>query len=148
MAKEETVDYDKFTLDPTKDVLVPMQLYVALVNIIQEVEKKHSKVVRTDKMALFNRVTHEKVSKKGAHAIKGKDREKDFYENIDMDASAENMRVDRDELGFAALRVMGEFRGIFRHNVDKGNKIAKTDNAPNKSPLSVVEGEPVTESEG
>lgn len=147
MAKEETIDYDKFTLDPTKDVLVPMQLYVALVNIIQEVEKKHAKVERTDKMALFNRATHEKLSKKGAHAIKDKDREKDFYENIDMDATAASAEVKRDELGFAALRVMGEFRGVFKHNIDKGNRIAKADTAPVKAPLSVVEDQPVTKSE-
>ena len=37
---EEKINYEEYVLDPQNDVLVPMGVYVALTNIIQEVEKQ------------------------------------------------------------------------------------------------------------
>lgn len=131
---EETVNYDEYVLDPNKDVLVPMSTYVALTNVIQEVEKQHSKRIRTDKYAFYNNKTHQKLSNKGKAKMSDEKLAKEYYENIDFDATAKNLRVDRDDLGSAAIQLMGEFRGIFRHNVDKGNGIPRPV-APASSPV-------------
>lgn len=118
---KEPVNYEDYVLDPEKDVLVPMSTYIALTNVIQEVEKKHSKRIRSDKYAWYNKQTHQKLSDKGRAKMDNEKLQKEYYENIDFDATAKNIRVDRDELGSAAIQLLGEFRGIFKHNVDQGN---------------------------
>ena len=122
---EEQINYKEYVLDPEKDVLVPMSTYIALTNIIQEVEKKHSTRIRSDKYAFFNKLTHKKLSDKGKAKMDAEKLSNEYYENIDMDATAKNIRVDRDDLGSAAIQLMAEFRGIFRMNVDKGNGIPR-----------------------
>lgn len=121
MNNKETIDYDKYVLNPENDVLVPMSTYLALTNVIQEVEKQHSKKIRTDKYSFFSRKTHKKLAPSTKVKMKKDKLEKEYYENIDFDATTKNIRVDRDELGSAAIQLMGEFRGIFRLNIDKGN---------------------------
>lgn len=135
---KETPDYNKFVLDPTKDVLVPMSTYVALTNVIQEVEQKHSKRIRTDKYAWYNKVTHERLSDKGRAKMPLDKLQKEYYENIDFEATSKNIRVDRDELGSAAIQLLAEFRGIFKHNVDQGNAIPRPEQAPQTGPQQVT----------
>lgn len=122
---EEQIKYEDYQLDPSKEVLVPLSTYVALTNIMQEVERQHSKRVRSDKYAWFNRKTHEQLSAKGKAKMKPEKLHKEYYENIDLDATAKNIRVDRDELGSAAIQVLAEFKGIFRLNVDRGNAMLR-----------------------
>lgn len=135
----EQTNYEAFVLDPEKDVLVPMSTYVALTNVIQEVEKRHSNRIRTDKYAYYNKKTHQKLSDKGLAKMDPKKLAEEYYENIDFDATAKNIRVDRDELGSAAIQLLGEFRGIFKHNVDQGNAIPRPVAAPPASTKQVVE---------
>ena len=120
MEKENT-NYEDFVLTPEKDVLVPMSTYIALTNVIQEVEQKHSTRIRTDKYAFFHKKTNERLSDKSRAKMKPEKLNKNYYENIDLNATAKNMRVDRDELGSAAIQLLAEFRGIFKHNIDAGN---------------------------
>lgn len=127
MNKEETIKYDDYTLHPDNDVLVPMSTYIALTNMITGVEKEHSKRVRTDKFAFFHNTTHKRLSNGSRGKMTPEKLAKEYYENIDINGTAENIRVDRDELGTAALRLMGEFRGVFRHNIDKGNRILRSE---------------------
>ncbi|MFT6125891.1 MAG: hypothetical protein ACJAVA_000333 [Flavobacteriaceae bacterium] len=127
MNNEETIKYEDYTLPPNNDVLVPMSTYIALTNVIQEVEKEHSKRVRTDKFAFFHNTTHKRLSNSSRAKMAPEKLAKEYYENIDMDATTDNVRVDRDELGAAALRLMGELRGVFRHNIDKGNRILRSE---------------------
>jgi hypothetical protein len=127
MNNEETIKYEDYTLHPDNDVMVPMSTYIALTNVIQEVDKEHSKRVRTDKFAFFHNITHKKLSNNSRAKMTLDKLAKGYYENIDMDATTENVRVDRDELGAAALRLMGEFRGVFRHNIKKGNRILRSE---------------------
>lgn len=140
---KETIDYSKFVLDQNKDVLVPMPVYLAITNIIQEVEQKHSKRVRSDKYAWYNKVTHERLSDKGRAKMPLDKLQKEYYENIDFDATAKNIRVDRDELGSAAIQLLAEFRGVFKHNVDSGNAVPRPEQAPQTGPQQVTP--PVTE---
>jgi hypothetical protein len=119
--ENKTKNYEDFVLDPAKDVIVPMSTYIALTNVIQEVEKKHSTVIRSDKHAFFHKVTNERLSDKSKAKMKPEKLASDYFENIDLKATAKNIRVDRDELGGAALQLMAEFRGIFKINVDAGN---------------------------
>jgi len=121
----EKINYEDYTLDPDKDVLVPMSTYIALTNIIQAVEKEHSTRVRTDKYSFFHKTTNKKLSNKSKAKMKDEKLAKEYYENIDLDETAKNVRIDRDELGTASIRLMGEFRGIFRHNIDSGNRILR-----------------------
>jgi len=138
---KETPNYEDFTLDPAKNVLVPMATYLAITNIMQEVEKQHSKRIRTDKYALFNNKTHARLSDKSRAKMKPEKLQKEYYENIDFDATSKNIRVDRDELGSAAVQLMGEFRGVFKMNVDLDNciPITKPDTVAGPSPLQVVD---------
>jgi hypothetical protein len=130
MAKEK-INYNEFTLDPEKEVLVPMSTYLALTNVIQQVEKEHSTRIRSDKHSFFSRKTHKKLAHSTRAKMKPEKLEKEYYENIDLDATAKNIRIDRDELGSAAIQLLGEFRGIFEMNIDKGNCIKKpTENKP------------------
>ena len=124
--KKEITNYEDFTLDPTKDVLVPMSTYIALTNVIQEVEQKHSTRIRSDKYAFFHKVTNERLSDKSRAKMKPEKLNKDYYENIDLNATAKNMRVDRDELGSAAIQLLAEFRGVFKHNIDAGNGVLRS----------------------
>lgn len=121
----EEIKYEDYTLDPTKDVLVPMSTYIALTNVIQAVEREHSKVVQTDKIAFFNRKTNKKLSNKSKAKMSPEKLAKEYYENIDIEETAKSERVDRDQLGTAAVRLMAEFRGVFRHNIDQGNRIPR-----------------------
>lgn len=127
---EEQINYEEYVLDPSKDVLVPMSTYIALTNVIQEVEQKHSTRIRSDKYAWYNKKTNERLSDKSRAKMKPEKLHKEYYENIDLDATAKNIRVDRDELGSAAIQLLAEFRGIFKHNVDKGNGMLRPDAAP------------------
>lgn len=132
----EKIEYDKYVLDPSKDVLVPMGVYVAVVNVVQQVEKEHSKRIRTDKYAYFHKETHKKLSNKSRSKMKPEKLAKEYYENIDLEKTAKDVRVDRDELGTAAVRLMGEFKGIFRYNVDEGNGMLRPDpNLPQSPPV-------------
>lgn len=129
----EAKDYNDYVLEPGKDVLVPLSTYIALTNIVQAVEKEHSKRVRTDKYAHYSKKTHIKLTDKAKVKMKADKLEAEYYENIDMEASAVNVRVDRDELGSAAVQMLGEFRGVFKHNVDMGNaslKVVAPENLP------------------
>lgn len=130
---EEKINYEDYVLDPQNDVLVPMSTYMALTNIIQEVEKQHSKRIRTDKYAFFNKVSHKPLSAKGKAKMSKEKLEEEYYENIDMEATTETVRVDRDELGSAAIKMMSDFRGVFRHNVDQGRGIARPKQEANQT---------------
>lgn len=123
--KEETVNYENYTFSPSQDVLVPVSTYIAITNMMQAIEKEYSKKITTDVYAMFHKDTHQRLSDKSRAKMKPEKLEKEYYENIDFDATSKNIRVDRQELGLAALRLMSEFRGIFRHNVDKGNAIER-----------------------
>lgn len=140
----EKVNYEDFVLAQDKDVLVPLSTYLAITNVIQEVERKHSKRIRTDKYAFFNKKTHKRLSDKSRAKMSTEKLNNDYYENIDFDATAKNIRVDRDELGSAAVQLLGEFRGVFKHNVDQGNAVPrpKPEAAPQPkvvAPATVVE---------
>jgi hypothetical protein len=123
---ENKVDYKDYALDPSKDVLVPLSTYIAMTNIVQEVEKKHSTRVRTDIYAFFSKLTHVKLTHKAKVKMEATKLAAEYYENIDMEASVTNVRVDRDELGSAAVQMLGELRGIFQLNVDKGNAVLRS----------------------
>ena len=127
MMSKEKVDYNNVSLDPEKDVLVPFNSFVAITNLVNAVEREHKKLIQSDKYAYFNRKTHEKLSASGAKKMKKDKLEKEYYENIDLEASRDrkNIRVDRDEIGSGALQILAEFRGIFKHNVDNGNFVEK-----------------------
>ena len=105
---KETIKYGDYTLNPDNDVLVPMTTYIALTNIIQAVEKEHSKRVYTDKFAFFHNATNKKLSNKSKGNMSKDKLAKEYYENIDIDETTRNARVDRDELGKAALRLTME----------------------------------------
>ena len=130
----EEIKYEDYTLDPTKDVLVPMSTYMAITNVIQAVEREHSKVIQTDKTAFFNRKTNKKLSNKNRAKMAPEKLAKEYYENIDIEETTKSERVDRDQLGTAAIRLMGEFRGVFRHNIDQGNRVLRE-----QTPLPVKE---------
>ena len=139
---KEKINYEDYVLNPNKDVLVPMETYLAITNVVQEVEKQHSKRMRTDIFSWYNKKTHQKLSKKALAKIKDDKKNKEYYENIDFDETNKSIRVDRDELGSAAVRLMAEFRGVFRHNVDVGNAMTRpTEDLPENPPLRVVSGE-------
>lgn len=142
MSDKEAINYEDYVLDPQKDVLVPMPIYLALNNVIQEVEKQHSDRIRTDKYAFFHKQTHQKLSEKGRKKISKEKLAKDYYENIDFDATSQNVRVDRDELGSAAVRLLGDFRGVFRHNVDKGNGVLRSEVEQPPRPATVQQPGP------
>ena len=128
---DEKINYEDYVLDPEKHVLVPMPTYLAMTNIMQEVEKQHSTRIRSDKYAWYSKVTHERLSDKSRAKMKPEKLHKEYYENIDLDATAKNLRVDRDELGSAAIQMLAEFRGIFKLNVDEGNgKLREEPNLP------------------
>lgn len=127
MNNKETIKYEDYTFNPDNDVLVPMSTYIALTNIIQAVEREHSKRIRSDKFAFFHNETHKKLSNKSKIKMAPEKLAKEYYENIDIEETTKNERVDRDELGTAALRLMGEFRGVFRHNIDQGNKVLRAE---------------------
>lgn len=138
----EQIKYEDYSLDPDKDVLVPMQDYVALNNIIQAVEREHSKVVQTDKFAFFHRKTNKKLSNKSKVKMSPDKLAKDYYENIDLEETKKTRRVERDELGAASLELLGIFRGIYRHNIDQGNRVLRED----KSSIEPVAEPAVNES--
>lgn len=148
--EKKKINYNEFTLDPDKEVLVPMHTYLALTNVIQGVEKKHSTRIRSDKYSYFNRATHAKLSNKNKVKMAPEKLAKEYYENIDLDKTSKNIRVDRDELGSAAIQLLGEFRGIFELNVDKGNCILKEVAKPSNLPagLKVVKDTAPTENDG
>lgn len=136
---DEKINYDEYVLDPSKDVLVPMSTYIALTNVVQEVEKQHSTKIRSDKYAWYNKKTNERLSDKSRAKMKNDKLVKEYYENIDMEATSKNMRVDRDELGSAAIQLLGEFIGIFRHNVDNGHGMLRPE--PNVAGPTLVKEE-------
>ena len=129
---KEQIKYEDYTLDPNRDVLVPMSTYLALTNVIQAVEREHSKVIQTDKTAFFNRKTNKKLSNKNKAKLDPEKLAKEYYENIDIEETTKSERVDRDQLGTAAVRLLGEFRGVFRHNIDQGNGVLKPQPLPNQ----------------
>lgn len=131
---EETKNYKDYVFQKGQDVLVPVSTYMAMTNIIQEVEQKHSTRIRTDKYAFFDKATHEKLSDAKAGRMLPAKLEKDYYENIDMEGSQANVRVDRDELGSAAIQMLAEFKGIFTYNVDKGNATLREKTQPLTGP--------------
>lgn len=134
----DKVNYADFILDQSKDVLVPMSTYLAMTNVIQAVEQQHSKVMRTDVYAYYNRKTHKKLSAKSKAKMSPEKLAKEYYENIDLEETNKSTRVDRDELGSAAIKLLGEFRGVFKHNVDSGNAIPKP--VPQAPPSNNVVG--------
>lgn len=138
---EEKINYEDYTLDPNKDVLVPISVYVALTNVVNAVEKEHSKKVCSDVYSFFNRKTNEKLSAKSKSKMNTEKLHKEYYENLDLDATAKNIRVDRDELGSAAIRLMAEFRGIFKHNIDSGNRVLRPTNDAPQGPVLVKDVE-------
>lgn len=145
MSKEEK-DYTKYALSPNKDVMVPFNVYIALTDIIQEVKKKHSKVIRTDKFSWYNKVTHKKLTEKVKSKMPLDKLQKEYYENIDFEATNKTVHVDRDELGSAAIQLLAEFRGVFRHNVDKDNAVLRPEpivNQVNPTLEEVAEEKPV-----
>ncbi len=125
MSKKEKINYDDYTLDPAKDVLVPMQTYMVIHNIVKEMERQHSKVITTDKYAFYDKKTHKKLSEKGRRKLSAEDLQERYYENLDIEATEKNVRMDREPVGLAAFKMLAEFRGVFRHNVDKGNGVLK-----------------------
>lgn len=125
MSKKEKINYDDYTLDPAKDVLVPMQTYMVIHNIVKEMERQHSKVITTDKYAFYDKKTHKKLSEKGRRKLSAEDLKERYYENLDIEATEKNVRMDREPVGLAAFKMLAEFRGVFRHNVDKGNGVLK-----------------------
>jgi hypothetical protein len=127
MSNKKKTNYENFTLDPEKNVLVPFALYVAMNNIFQEVEKAHSKRMRSDVYAFFSKATHDKLKEKTKLKMSAEVLGAEYYENIDITASIANVRVDRDELGSAAVQMLGELRGVFQLNVDSGNSVLRAE---------------------
>jgi len=127
MASTKKTNYEDFTLDPEKNVLVPLTLYAAMNNMFQEVEKQHSKRVRSDVYAFYSKATHDKLKDTTRKKMAPEKLEAEYYENIDMQASIANVRVDRDELGSAAIQMLGELRGVFQMNVDSGNAVLRSE---------------------
>lgn len=123
--EEQTINYDDYTLDPAKDVLVPAKIYMVIHRIFAELEKSHSKVITTDKFAYYNNKTHEKLSKKSESKMTKEKLAERYYQNIDLEATENSIRVDREPLSLAAVKMLGELKGVFRHNVDQGNAILK-----------------------
>lgn len=124
--KNEQINYQDHVLPPGGDVLVPVADYIAINNLTQAVEREHSKVYQTDKYAYYHRQTHEKLSNKSKVKMDPEKLASDYYENIDLEATTKTRRVDRDDLGTAALRLMGTYKGIFRYNVDQGNSVPRS----------------------
>ena len=134
MSKEE-INYDDYTLDPAKDVLVPMKEYMAMHRIMEEVEREHTSVVTTDKHAHFDRVTHQKLSNKSKVKLSDEDLASRYYENLDYEGTEKSMRIDRTPLGFAAVKMSAALRGVFRHNIEQGNGILKQSAKPKEGDL-------------
>ncbi len=135
--KKETINYNDYVLDPSRDVLVPAPVYIALHNLVAAVEKQHSKKMTTDKYSFYNKKTNNKLSDKNKGKIDPAKLAAEYYENIDLEATAKTLRVDRDELGGTAMKLLGDFRGVFRHNVDQGNKMLRPELQTSDAPESV-----------
>ena len=141
MSKEQ-INYDDHLLDPKNDVLVPLSTYTALVNIVAGLENQEIKKFYTIKTAYFNRVTHERLSDKSRAKMKQNKLDKEYYQNIDFSKTVDTATTQVTEIGLAAIQLNGEFRGIFRHNVDKGNSILRSQ-IPAPTPLVETEDKEV-----
>lgn len=122
---EEKINYAEHVLGPENDVFVPISPYTALVNVCAGLEKQELKKVYTIKFSYYNRVTHEKLSAKSQSKMKVEKLAKEYYQNIDLEATKKTESLQISEIGLAAIQLNGEFQGIFRHNVDKGNSILR-----------------------
>lgn len=120
----KAVDYSKQTLDPNKDVLMPMSVYTQIIDLVQAVERKHLSIVKTDRYAVYNKVTHAILSKQDEAKLSVEELEAGYYKNIDLEATDKTVRVERDEIGSAAVKVLAEFSGVFKYNIDEGRGVA------------------------
>lgn len=112
-----------YKYDPTKDVLVPFDWYSKILNLLQQVEKEHSKIIETDKHSYFNNETFERISDKALKEIEPQKLAERYHRQIDIEKTNKTREVQRDPLGSASMRLIGSIRSIFKNNIDKGNCI-------------------------
>lgn len=134
----ETINYSDYALDPTKDVLMPPQLFSSIDRLINAVITKHSEEVTDDVISYFNKKTHKKLSNKNKAKMSLEKLNTEYYQNIDFEETEKTRKTQRDGIGLFALRLLPELREVFKYNIDNGNKVERPD--PNQSPkLEVVE---------
>lgn len=130
----EKLDYTKYRLDPTKDVLIPADVWSRLLNFVSAVESEHSTRMVSDKMSFYNKDNHKIVSENALKKASKEDIENNLYKALDLEKTVKSIRVDRDILGFEAAKFLVEADGVFKHNVDKGRAILiETDNDSEQS---------------
>lgn len=127
---QEEIKYDEWTLDPTKDVVVPIQIWSTLFRVIQAVERKLCKVETQDVFSWYHKETFKPLSKKSK--ISKEKLEKNYVKQIDIEKTKANVVLTRDSdgLSVAALELLGAFDHVFKKNIDEGNKIPKPGSAP------------------
>lgn len=145
--KEETTNYDQVTLDPNKPVLVDIRRYVPITNTIKASQERGTRVYREVVFSWFDKNTHAPLSKKNQRKLSQEDLEKRFYNTVDIDATEKNVKYFLDEVAFAALKLEGEFRGIFKDNIDSGNSLPRAVQPPVELPVTDFVGEPDTATE-
>lgn len=112
-----------YRYDREKDVLVPFDVYAKLENLVRVVENEGKTNKVLDKFAYFEKNTHKKLSEKNRKKMSDKDLEARYYYNYDFEAMKKSVSAERTELSAAALELIGELVGVFRHNIEKGNCI-------------------------
>lgn len=121
----ETIKYEDWTLDPNKPVQVDIQRYVPITNTIKAAQKAGTKIYREAVFSWFDKNTHAPLSKKNERKLSTEELEKRYYNTIDIDATEKNVKYFLDEIAFAGIKLEGEFRGIFKDNIDSGNKLPR-----------------------
>ena len=129
---ETKTDYSKVTLDPSKMVEVPINIWSTLFNVVKKLNERENKAVVEYVYSYFHKKTNKKLSNSGKSKISKEKLEKDYYRNLDIDASKENIKLQTEQtsLGMVSFELLAAFDEVFKNNVDNGNVLVKENQIP------------------
>lgn len=124
---KETINYSNYTLDPDKPVEVPINIWSTLFRVISEVSKKENTSVVEYVYSYYNKSTKKKLSNSGKAKIGKEKLEKEYYRDVDLEATRNNVKLQTstEGLGLVSLELLAGFDAVFRENIDNGNKILR-----------------------
>lgn len=126
----QELDYNKYVLDPKKKVEVDINRYVPIINTIKAAQANGTKVYREVVFTWFSKADHSPLSKEDQAKLPQDELEAGYYNTIDIDATEKNVKYFLDDVAFASVKLEGEFRGIFKDNIDNGNRIDRPVDGP------------------
>jgi len=139
MNKEE-INYADYTLDPNKLVEVPINMWSTLYRVISKLSEKENKSFIEYVYSYYNKKTKKKLSNSGKNKMTKEKLEKNYYRDIDLEASRNNVKIQTstEGLGLVSLELLAGFDSVFKENVKSGNRALREQPKPNVQPENEI----------